>query len=365
MTNSDWPSHTFRDGELLIILGYIRISPEALNNRDNLQSTPYNSPIPFPKIWYLEIIYTFSPPSALFKMSERKVLTKYYPPEFDPSKISRTPRHMRPTGPKIITVRLMAPFSMKCTACGEYIYKGRKFNARKETTDEKYLNIQIFRFYIRCTRCSAEITFKTDPKNMDYTCERGAKRNFEPWRDQGKMNEVNETDEERLDRLEREEAEELEREEKNAMEELEQKMMESKREMQIADALDEIRTRNARIERGEGGGKEESAIATVRDAAEEERIRAEKEDEEAARRAFAEAEVMPVAEEAMQADGVQREFSANGLDARTRPMAPPPTFERKRVVKKPLVPGLVKKAEPIKPSPVSNLGLGGYGSDSD
>ena len=76
----------------------------------------------------------------------------------------------------------MAPFSMKCTACGEYIYKGRKFNARKETTDEKYLKIQIYRFYIRCTRCSGEITFKTDPKNMDYTCERGAKRNFEPWR---------------------------------------------------------------------------------------------------------------------------------------------------------------------------------------
>ena len=79
-------------------------------------------------------------------MSERKVLSKYYPPEFDPSKITRTPRHLRPTGPKVITVRLMAPFSMKCTQCGEYIYKGRKFNARKETTDEKYLKIQIFRF---------------------------------------------------------------------------------------------------------------------------------------------------------------------------------------------------------------------------
>ena len=62
---------------------------------------------------------------------------------------------------------------------GEYIYKGRKFNARKETTEEKYLAIPVFRFYIRCTRCSGEITFKTDPKNMDYTCERGAKRNFE------------------------------------------------------------------------------------------------------------------------------------------------------------------------------------------
>jgi hypothetical protein len=66
-------------------------------------------------------------------------------------------------------VRLMTPFSMRCTTCLEYIYKGKKFNARKERVDgERYLGIQIFRFYIRCPRCAAEITFKTDPKNSDY-----------------------------------------------------------------------------------------------------------------------------------------------------------------------------------------------------
>lgn len=43
----------------------------------------------------------------------------------------------------------MAPFGMKCIACGEFIYKGRKFNARKETTDETYYAIKIYRFYIR------------------------------------------------------------------------------------------------------------------------------------------------------------------------------------------------------------------------
>jgi hypothetical protein len=88
-------------------------------------------------------------------MSERKVLTKYYPPDFDPSKIVRS-RAPKQAGPKVQTVRLMAPFPMKCTACGEYIYKGRKFNARKETTEEKYYSIPIYRFYIRCTRCSGE-----------------------------------------------------------------------------------------------------------------------------------------------------------------------------------------------------------------
>jgi Saf4/Yju2 protein len=298
-------------------------------------------------------------------MSERKVLSKYYPPEFDPSKITRTPRHLRPTGPKIITVRLMAPFSMKCTACGEYIYKGRKFNARKETTDEKYLKIQIFRFYIRCTRCSAEITFKTDPKNMDYTCERGAKRNTEPWRDTAKMEEVNETDEERLDRLEREEAEENELQERNAMEELEQRMMDSKREVQVADALDEIRVRNARIERGERGGKEEVALASVKDTMEEERLRAEREDEEAARRAFAEAKAQQ--EQLDQRIEINEEPIASMPDSMSMPPPPPPTFERKKIVKKPVTPGLVKvkKAEPQPTVPAPSLGLADYGSDSD
>ncbi|QDS69021.1 hypothetical protein FKW77_009591 [Venturia effusa] len=208
-------------------------------------------------------------------MSERKVLSKYYPPDFDPSKIGRT-KGPKQVGPKQITVRLMAPFSMRCTACGEFIYKGRKFNARKETAEEKYINIPIYRFYIRCTRCSGEIVFKTDPKNMDYACERGAKRNFEPWREER----TEETDLERLDRIEQEELE------KDSMKELEAKQHDAKTEMQIADALDEIRSRNARNEVVAKAGD----VVVVKDVVDEERERQEREDEEAARRAFQTAE---------------------------------------------------------------------------
>ncbi|KAI0146332.1 DUF572-domain-containing protein [Xylariaceae sp. FL1272] len=205
-------------------------------------------------------------------MSERKVLTKYYPPDFDPSALTRV-RKPKTTGPKVQTVRLMAPFSMKCLQCGEYIYRGRKFNARKETPqEEKYLGIQIFRFYIKCTRCSAEICFRTDPKNNDYACERGAKRNTEPWR-VGRE----ETDEERLDRLEKEE------EEKNAMVELEAKTVDAKREMAVADALDEIRTRNARVERADKEGLEVGVALP----ADDEEERREREDAEIAKRVFA------------------------------------------------------------------------------
>jgi hypothetical protein len=307
-------------------------------------------------------------------MSERKVLTKYYPPEFDPSKIARTPKHLRPTGPKTIPVRLMAPFSMKCTSCGEYIYKGRKFNARKETTDEKYLTITIYRFYIRCTRCSSEITFKTDPKNMDYTSERGAKRNFESWRDP-ESSELKETDEERLDRLEREEADEAENAERNAMEELEQKMEDSKREMQVADALDEIRRRNARIERGEKGGKEEEALAQVRDLQQEQREREEAEDAAAARKAF-EARAETLEEDETSSSKLEKIPERQSIS--TSRSMPAPSFERNRKTKKPLVPGLVRKDVPTlssqapKPAPTTmnaskatGLDLGDYDSDDD
>ncbi|KAI8950778.1 CWC16 protein [Xylaria longipes] len=270
-------------------------------------------------------------------MSERKVLTKYYPPDFDPSAIQRV-RNPKATGPKVQTVRLMAPFSMKCLQCGEYIYRGRKFNARKETPpDENYLGIQIFRFWIKCTRCSAEICFKTDPKNNDYACERGAKRNTEPWR-VGRE----ETDEERLDRLEKEE------EERDAMVELEAKTVDAKREMAVADALDEIRTRNARLERADRDGLEVGVAPTV----DEEAERQEREDAEAAKRAFSATHLDDMIMQEIIDDGESTSTSSstlpqesNGTTSKSKAVPasseagsgittdmPPPSF--KRVIKK-------------------------------
>lgn len=272
-------------------------------------------------------------------MSERKVLSKYYPPDFDPSKITRQ-RGPKQVGPKVQTVRLMAPFSMKCTHCGEFIYKGRKFNARKETTDEKYYNITIFRFYIRCTRCSGEITFKTDPKNMDYECEKGAKRNFEPWRE-AKLNE--ETEEERLDRLEREEAE------RDTMKELEGKVHDAKQEMAISDALDEIRSRNARIEKAEKDG----TTNTVQDpVADESWKKQEEEDAEAARRAFENRSMPDIGEEVVEEEIVADTPQPPAVSA----------FFKKPKEKKDFGAALgIKKKAPVA-YPVL---LAGYGSDDD
>ncbi|KAI0670719.1 hypothetical protein C8Q78DRAFT_1070248 [Trametes maxima] len=206
-------------------------------------------------------------------MSERKVLNKYFPPDFDPSLI---PRRRQPKNSQQV-VRLMAPFSMRCNTCGEYIYKGKKFNARKETVEgEDYYGIKIFRFYIKCTLCSAEITFKTDPKNTDYAAEHGASRNFEPWRDEKAVEEE--------DRLAK-----LEEEENNPMKALENRTVDSKREMDILDALQDIRARNARNERvGQSADLlERLHMEEIETEEDRERRREEEEDEKLVREVFA------------------------------------------------------------------------------
>ncbi|GAB2222084.1 hypothetical protein Droror1_Dr00013283 [Drosera rotundifolia] len=163
-------------------------------------------------------------------MGERKVLNKYYPPDFDPAKI---PRRKQPKNQQM-KVRMMLPMSIRCSTCGNYIYKGTKFNSRKEdVVGETYLGIQIFRFYMKCTKCSAEISMKTDPQNSDYVVEFGASRNFEPWRaeDEALENEKQKRDKEEMG---------------DAMKSLENRTQDSKREMDILAALDEMKSMKSR-----------------------------------------------------------------------------------------------------------------------
>jgi len=296
------------------------------------------------------LLYSMLPLLTLFF----KVLNKYFPPDFDPSLI---PRRKQPKNSQQV-VRLMAPFSMRCNTCGEYIYKGKKFNARKETVEgEDYYGIKIFRFYIKCTLCSAEITFKTDPKNTDYAAEHGASRNFEPWRDEQAVE-----DEDRLAKLEEEE--------NNPMKVLENRTQDSKREMDVLDALQDIRARNARNERIAAGGSADLVDKLARqeeeDDEEREKRLADEEDERLVREVFSkvraggvgpsssmpahgedsseEAEEAEEAEEQAPTTTIKRKAEGEAPDLRqllaesekkavpiNKPVAPAPSFKKQKM----------------------------------
>ncbi|XP_026192789.1 YJU2 splicing factor homolog [Cyclospora cayetanensis] len=137
-------------------------------------------------------------------MADRKVLVKYYPPDFDFDKLQAKKKALRIQQQqqkrrrgdvfdppqkrhknKIMNVRMMFPFTLKCGTCSEFIYVGTKFNSRVEKVEgEDYLGIIKWRFYGRCPHCRAEVCFKTDPQNCDYVLEWGGTRMCDPLRDQ-------------------------------------------------------------------------------------------------------------------------------------------------------------------------------------
>ncbi|KAI8234677.1 Pre-mRNA-splicing factor cwf16 [Colletotrichum sp. SAR 10_86] len=130
-------------------------------------------------------------------MSERKAVSKYYPPTFDPSQL--LPPHQ-----------------------------------------------------------SREITLRTVPQASDYVCDDMA----------------NETADERLDRLEREH-EKRENTEKTSMENIEKEALATETRMAVADALDDVRARNARLERlrQDGITVDKNAAMTMEDQKDEEHTR--------------------------------------------------------------------------------------------
>lgn len=162
----------------------------------------------------------------------------YYPPDFDASKL--TPLKMlRPKGQKgaqqTMNIRMMFPFTMVCDQCKEYNYTGTKFTAKVEQIKhETYLGLKVYRFYGRCRHCWSEFTFKTDPKNSDYTMESGGKRTYEAWKDADLMESMIKAEKEK-------EAAE------DAMKALEQKAVDVHAEMERLEDLDAIRTLNRRL----------------------------------------------------------------------------------------------------------------------
>ena len=190
--------------------------------------------------------------SLIIIMGERKVLNKYIPADFDPSLVPRGKKLSAKDG--TVPVRMMLPFSIQCSTCRTFLYRGRKFNSKKEPMggpNGKYLGITRWRFYIKCTHCSRPVTFLTDPQNADYEMESGGTRNYEIQKDKVATEE--------------EVAAEQDKEEKeDPMKALENRVLESQSEMADLDNLEEIKAMNARHVKMMSGkkddllGKEES-----------------------------------------------------------------------------------------------------------
>jgi RNase P subunit RPR2 len=167
-------------------------------------------------------------------MGERKVLNKYIPADFDPSLVPRGKKLSAKDG--TVPVRMMLPFSVQCDNCHTFLYRGRKFNSKKEAMggpNGKYLGITRWRFYIKCTHCSRPLTFLTDPKNADYEMESGGTRNYEIQKDKVA------TEDQISAEREKEEKE-------DPMKALENRVLESQSEMADLDNLEEIKAMNAR-----------------------------------------------------------------------------------------------------------------------
>lgn len=165
-------------------------------------------------------------------MGERKVISKYLPPDFDPKLVPRTKK----SKDGMVSVRMMLPFSIQCNNCSTFMYQGRKFNSKKESVageNGKYLGIQRFRFYIKCTACSQPVSFLTDPKNADYEMESGATRNYELSKDKKETEETAALEQE-------------EEEKEDPLRGLENRVLASQREMQDMDNLEEIKAMNMR-----------------------------------------------------------------------------------------------------------------------
>merc|ERR1719192_18020 len=72
------------------------------------------------------------------------------------------------------------PYNIWCLSCNKHIGMGVRYNAEK-TKIGMYYTTPVYQFRMNCHLCSAKISIKTDPGNMDYVIVEGARRVEQRW----------------------------------------------------------------------------------------------------------------------------------------------------------------------------------------
>lgn len=119
-------------------------------------------------------------------MGDDNVMNQYYPPDFDPAKMLpvKAFRPKRTPGPRQMSIRMMMPFTMRCSNCEEYMYIATKFNSKCEKIQgTTALGLNAYRFFGDCKHCKKEFSFRTDPEHSDYVLESGGTRTYEAFKD--------------------------------------------------------------------------------------------------------------------------------------------------------------------------------------
>ncbi|XP_015109031.1 coiled-coil domain-containing protein 130 homolog [Diachasma alloeum] len=121
-------------------------------------------------------------------MGERKGQNLYYPPDYDPkagglNKFLGT-HALRERARKlhmgILIIRFEMPFNIWCEGCGNHIGMGVRYNAEKKKVG-MYYSTPLYSFRMKCHLCDNHFEIKTDPGNLTYVIESGARRQENRW----------------------------------------------------------------------------------------------------------------------------------------------------------------------------------------
>jgi len=165
----------------------------------------------------------------------------YYPPEWRPECGDLDKFHgghkLRDQAKKIdqgiLDVRIELPFPIWCLGCKRKFAMGVRYTAEKFMVG-KYLSTPIYKFKMKCHMCPQMLEMRTDPKNFEYLCVSGCRRDIRTW-DMEENGQVSFTDSAERARLDTDPMYKLEKgkEDKNVLEDRKPEL----RKLQIESAV--------------------------------------------------------------------------------------------------------------------------------